>query len=139
MKETYLRPRYQETDQMGVVYHSNYIIWFEVGRTEYFRELELPYTLFEERGVYLPVVEVNCRYLCPAHYDDRIAIRTRVNEFSGVRVRFVYDIVNLDTNKVLVKGYTLHAFVGREGRPINLYKKHPDLAKKIAEVLENDA
>ena len=76
--ETTLRVRYAETDQMAVVYHSNYIIWFEVGRTEMLRQLGLSYREMEEDGMVLPVVEVKCRYKHPARYDDEITIRTWV-------------------------------------------------------------
>ena len=75
---TNLRVRYAETDQMGIVYHSNYLIWFEVGRSELFRELDLPYTKFEEQGLGLAVVEASCRYRKPTHYDDNLTIFTDI-------------------------------------------------------------
>ncbi|MDA8227952.1 MAG: thioesterase family protein [Desulfitobacterium hafniense] len=112
---TTLRVRYAETDQMGVVYHSNYLVWFEVGRSELFRDLGLPYTLFEEAGLILAVVEANCRYKQPAHYDDEVAVITTLSKFSSRMVTFTYEVYREDT--LLVVGNTSHVFINKHGRP----------------------
>src|SRR5690606_40925921 len=83
-----LRVRYQETDQMGVVYHVNYMNWFEIGRTELIRELGLPYKRLEEQGLLLPVIELESKFRAPAKYDDEITVWTRIVEFSPLAVRF---------------------------------------------------
>lgn len=112
--QTPLRVRYAETDQMGIVYHSNYLVWFEVGRSELFRELGLPYTLFEEEGLGLAVVEASCCYRRPARYDDELIIETRVEEFLSRKVTFSYRILRDET--VLAEGKTVHVFINREGK-----------------------
>ena len=80
INETIIRVRYQETDQMGVVYHSNYFIWFEIGRTEFFRQLDLEYKVMEENNILVPVVDVSCKYKVPAKYDDKIIIKTCISQ-----------------------------------------------------------
>lgn len=112
--ETKIRVRYAETDQMGIVYHSNYLIWFEVGRTELFRTLSLPYTIFEEQGLGLAVVEASCRYRQPARYDDELIIYTEVEKFSSRKVIFSYQIYREKT--LLTEGKTVHVFINREGK-----------------------
>ena len=92
--ETSLRVRYAETDQMGVVYHSNYIIWFEVGRVEMFRQLGFTYSEMEEQdGIHVVVVEARCRFKAPARYDDLIGIRTRLLNVRDSLLHFGYEIV----------------------------------------------
>ena len=91
--ETTVRVRYAETDQMGVVYHANYLVWFEVGRVEFIRALGLDYREMErEHGVGIAVVEANCRYRAPARYDDLLTVRTRMVGVRGSVIRFSYAI-----------------------------------------------
>lgn len=118
--DTKLRVRYAETDQMGIVYHSNYIIWFEVGRTELFREIGLPYTVFEEQGLALAVIEATCRYRQPAKYDDELLIHTQVEEFSSRKVTFSYSIRK--DSLLLTEGKTTHIFLNKEGRVVDIRK-----------------
>lgn len=119
---TTFRVRYVETDQMGIVYHSNYLIWFEVGRTELFRELGLPYTLFEEQGLALAVVEASCRYRRSAHYDDEVTIYTQVDEFSPRIITFSYQVKKGEL--LLTEGKTKHVFLNREGTIADI-RKYP--------------
>lgn len=116
--ETKIRVRYAETDRMGIVYHSNHIVWFEVGRTELFRQIGLPYTLFEKEGIGLAVIEVSCRYRKPAYYDDEITVFTEVEKFTSRRVLFNYKILKGKT--LIAEGKTLHFFVNHEGRPVDV-------------------
>lgn len=115
--ETKLRVRYAETDQMGIVYHSNYLIWFEVGRTELFRDIDLPYTVFEDQGLGLAVIEATCRYRRPARYDDDLLIITQIDEFSSRRVVFSYQVRKND--HLLTEGKTVHMFINKEGRVVD--------------------
>lgn len=115
--ETKLRVRYAETDQMGIVYHSNYLIWFEVGRTELFRDIDLPYTVFEDQGLGLAVIEATCRYRRPARYDDDLLIITQIDEFSSRRVVFSYQVRKDD--HLLTEGKTVHMFINKEGRVVD--------------------
>ena len=124
-----VRVRYQETDQMKVVYHANYLTWFEMGRTELIRHLGFPYSEVEKRGLYLPVVDVRITYKKPAYYDDIVTIYTRINELSAVRIGFAYEIYREANNKddLLVTGFSNHVWVNRDFKPVRLDKMAPDL------------
>ena len=116
-----IRVRYAETDQMGVAYHANYLAWFEVGRCEWLRSLGYSYRSLEELdGVTLPVIEAHCEYRAPARYDDELEIRSRGALLSPVRVRFEYEVVRLPDGARLASGHTVHAVIGRDGRPRRL-------------------
>jgi acyl-CoA thioester hydrolase len=110
-----LRVRYSETDQMGIVYHANYLVWMEVGRVEYFRNAGLRYSDFEKQaGLHLAVVEACCRYLSPARYDDEIVVSTTLGESNARMVRFDYEIRNAATAAMLATGHTRHIFLDRQ-------------------------
>lgn len=125
LSSTTLRVRYQETDQMGVVYHGNYLNWFEVGRTELLRDLGESYRTVEEKGLMLPVMEVNIRYQKPAKYDDLLHIRTRIVYYSGVKLTFSYEIWR--DEELLVIGESLHCWTNHDLRPLNLKRKWVEL------------
>ncbi len=108
VSEARLRVRYAETDQMGVVYHSNFIIWFEVGRVELLRQLGYTYKEMEADGVVLPVVEVRCRYKSPAHYDDEITVRTKMQNLRGSLIQFGYELVRVSDGILVAEGETTH-------------------------------
>ncbi len=114
--ETTLRVRYAETDAMGIVYHTNYIVWFEVGRGEFLRQRGGNYREFEEQGLYLPVTEVDARFLTPARYDDVVVIRTSVAEVRSRSVTMYYEVLMEGTGQLLVTGHTRHFCTDREGR-----------------------
>ena len=113
---TQVTVRYAETDMMGVVYHGNYLPWFEVGRTNLLKELGLPYRRLEEDGFRLPVLEVSARYLRPAVYDDTVTIVTRLHDRPLLRIRLDYEVKRGE--ELLATGHTVHAFIDREGRPV---------------------
>ena len=115
---TEVRVRYAETDQMGLVYYANYLVWFEVGRAEFCRQRGFAYRDFElENDAYLAVAEAQCRYRTPARYDDLLLIRTRVEEFRKRTIRFVYEIVRKDPLTIVATGSTLHVVLDSQGRP----------------------
>ena len=118
-RATRVRVRYAETDQMGVVYYSNYLVWFEIGRTEWLRQTGSSYQAMEQEGVSLPVIEAHCEYRQPARYDDEIEIRTRATLITPVRLRFDYEIIRTG-NVVSAVGHTVHAALGRARRPCRL-------------------
>jgi acyl-CoA thioester hydrolase len=105
---------------MGVVYYSNYLVWFEVGRTEWLRETGWSYREMEREGISLPVIEAHCEYRQPARYDDEIEIVTRAALLSPVRVRFDYDVVRPGDEASVAAGYTVHAALDAEGKPSRL-------------------
>jgi len=123
--ETKLRVRYAETDQWGTVYHSNFFIWFEVGRVELMRSLGFTYKEMEEKDdSHTVVVDVRCVYEKPARYDDVIRIRTWVAESKERTVRFAYEIYNDETGARLAHGETLHVICDGQGRPKPLPEKY---------------
>ncbi len=108
--------RYAETDMMGVVYHGNYLPWFEIGRTTLLKEMGLPYRQLEEEGYRLPVLEVAVKYLRPAVYDDTVTILTTLAEKPLLRIKLTYEVRRGE--ELLATGATVHAFIDRGGRPI---------------------
>lgn len=119
IRYTTVRVRYAETDRMGVVYYANYLVWFEVGRTEWLRQTGWSYKDMEADGVALPVIEAHCEYRQPVRYDDEVEIRTRATLVSPVRVRFDYEIV-LGDNASAATGHTVHAALDAAGKPCRL-------------------
>ena len=120
VRTTRIRVRYAETDRMGVVYYANYLVWFEVGRTEWLRATGWSYREMEHDGVSLPVIEAHCDYTQPARYDDEIEIRTRAALLSPVRVRFDYDVVRAIDGTIAASGHTVHAALDVNGKPCRL-------------------
>jgi acyl-CoA thioester hydrolase len=107
--ETRLRVRYAETDQMGVVYHSNHLIWFEVGRVELLREMGFSYRDMERKeGRFIAVAEVQCRYRAPVYYDEEVVVRTRLKKVRESVVIFTYELVRANDRTLLAEGETTH-------------------------------
>lgn len=115
-----VRVRYAETDKMGVVYHANYFIWFEIGRTDLLRSLGWSYREMEADGVSLPVIEAQCRYHRSAKYDDELEVRAEGRMLSPVRMEFTYQVVRSEDQAVAASGRTVHAALDRAGRPCRL-------------------
>jgi acyl-CoA thioester hydrolase len=123
--ETQLRVRYAETDQMGVVYHANYLVWMEMGRVEYCRAKGIRYRDMEEQdGILLAVVEVNCRFLSPARYDDEVVVRTWIERAHRRLVQFRYEILQAAEERRLAHGHTTHVFLSRDLKPAKLPAKY---------------
>ena len=114
-----LRVRYAESDQMGFAYYANYLIWFEVGRTDWLRQRGVTYRSLEEKGYLLPVTEAHCRYLASARYDDLLFVCARATRLTRVQLRFEYRILHEDAS-LLATGHTEHCFLSREGRPVRV-------------------
>ncbi len=125
--ETRVRVRYAETDQMGVVYHSNFFIWFEVGRVELLRQLGFSYKQMEEQdGCFIAVVDARCRYKAPAHYDEEIVIRTHLKNVRGSMIHFGYEAVRAGDGALLAEGETTHIVTDANMRKRELPKKYVD-------------
>jgi acyl-CoA thioester hydrolase len=120
-----VRVRYAETDQMGVVYHSNYIIWFEVGRVELLRQLGFTYREMEKLDdIHIAVADVHCRFKAPAMYDDLLTIRTRLVNVRGSVLHFAYEILRADDSKILAEGESVHIVVDSRFRRRHLPQKY---------------
>jgi acyl-CoA thioester hydrolase len=130
--EAQVRVRYAETDQMGVVYHANYLVWFEVGRVEFIRQLGLDYKSMEEDGAMIAVAEATARYKAPARYDDELIVRTSLTGVRGPIVRFRYVVVRPADEVVLCEGETVHFVVGRDMKRREMPAKY---AERFAAVM----
>ncbi|MEL7002935.1 MAG: thioesterase family protein [Bacteroidota bacterium] len=118
--ETEIRVRYADTDQMGYVYYGNYAAFYEVGRVEALRQLGLTYKELENQGVMMPVLENHSEYISPATYDDKLTVKTTIQEKPLVRIKFHYEIYNED-QKLIHRGETLLVFVNmKSGRPCRM-------------------
>ena len=122
--ETTLRVRYAETDQMGVVYHSNYLIWMEVGRVELCRSLGVRYREMEREGVLLTVAEASCRYHFPARYDDEVIVRAWIEQSHSRMVTFGYEMREKEHGTKLASGSTKHVFCGPDLKPAKLPRNY---------------
>jgi acyl-CoA thioester hydrolase len=125
---TTLQVRYAETDQMGVVYYANYLVWFEIGRTDLCRKHGFAYREMEEQdGLYIMVAEARCRYKAPARYDDEVLVRTSLKETRRRVLIFGYEIYRQATDELLAEGETVHVITDRDGHPRSLPEKYREL------------
>lgn len=145
-----LRVHYKATDQMGVVHHANYISWFEMGRTEMMRHLGIAYRDMEDLGLLLPVLDVKVKYHKPAHYDDCVAIYTRLTEFSPIRLTFNYEVRRVQEKdcqpsereqlikpegELLTSGQTVHMWLNKQWKPARLNRVAPEVYDMLKEIV----
>jgi acyl-CoA thioester hydrolase len=125
VNETRIRVRYAETDQMGVVYHANHFIWFEVGRVELLRQLGFSYKDMEcEDDCFIAVVDARCRYKAPVHYDDEVVVRTYLKHVRKKVIHFGYELRSAETGKLLAEGETTHIVANAKMKPRALPEKY---------------
>lgn len=127
MSETEIIVRYAETDQMGVVHHGVYPIWFEAARTDMMEKAGYPYSRIEEEGIMLPVAHLECDYIGGCRYGDHVVVSCRVEKLTVVRLSLLYEVRVKGRQEILCKGKTVHGWTGPELNVINLKKKAPDL------------
>ena len=129
ISESHVRVRYAETDQMGVAYYANYLVWFEVGRSQYCHDCGFSYRDMErESGLFMIVAEAQCRYKTPARYEDDLVIETRATEVTRRTLRFGYEIHRAD-GVLLATGGTLHVLINAAGRPSSFPDKYLTMLK----------
>jgi len=131
INEAKIKVRYAETDKMGIVYHSNYLIYFEIGRTEFINECGISYIEMEQMGIMIPLLESNCKYVQGAKYADELTVKTWIEELSAAKVRFSYSIIRESDGKEITRGNTLHVFVDNGFKIINLKKKFPEIMSML--------
>jgi acyl-CoA thioester hydrolase len=130
--DTTVRVRYAETDQMGVVYHANFLVWFEVGRVEIVRAAGIEYKRMEiEDDCHLVVADAHCRYHHPARYDEVLRVRTRITEVKNRTIKFAYEVFRDGDSQLLATGHTVHVICGKNGRPKLLPEKYRDVFARI--------
>lgn len=126
--ETSILPRYAETDQMGVVYYANYLVWMEVGRVEFCKARGFSYKEMEERdGVLLAVAEATCRYSSPARFDEEVIVKTWISEANTRMMTFAYEMRAADNGRKIASGHTRHVFCGRDLKPCRMPQKYRDM------------
>ena len=126
--------RYAETDQMGIIHHSNYIRWFEEARIDFMNQIGLTYKTMEEEGIISPVLEINCKYLKMMYFDDIATIKLKISSYTGVRFTFEYEIYNQDKQLCTI-GSSSHCFMNRKNRPISLKKLKPEFDELFKKLL----
>jgi acyl-CoA thioester hydrolase len=125
LNETRIRVRYAETDQMGVVYHANHFIWFEVGRVELLRQFGFSYKDMEaEDDRFIAVVDARCRYKAAVHYDDEVVVRTSLKHVREKVIRFGYELRKAETGELLAEGETTHIVADSKMKPRTLPEKY---------------
>lgn len=136
--KTPIEVRYQETDQMGVVYHANYLVWFEIGRTKYIEAIGLKYNDMENHGVVSPVIDANISFERPIRYAEETYVETWLESYDGVRTVYGYNIIN-EQGKVAVEGTTTHTIVNKETfRPLSVRRTFPEWHQAYQEQLEGE-
>ena len=126
--------KYYETDQMGIIHHSNYIRWFEEARIDFMNQIGLTYKTMEQEGIISPVLEINCKYLKMMYFDDIATIKLKISSYTGVRFTFEYEIYNQDKQLCTI-GSSSHCFMNRKNRPISLKKLKPEFDELFKKLL----
>ena len=134
---TKILPRYAETDQMGIIHHSVYAIWYEEARTNFFNEIGIIYDEIEKMGIMTPLIELNCEYKKPAYYNQEVEIRTKIIKLTPVKFIIEYDIFNKENQLINIGKTTLAWADSKSFKIINLQKKYPEIYKSIEEIVEN--
>ena len=130
VSEVKIRVRYAETDQMGVVYHANHFVWFEVGRVEFLRHLGFSYKDMEQQdGCHIAVVDARCRYKAPARYDDEVIVRTQLKNVRESLVHFGYELLRAADGLLLAEGETTHVVIDREMKKMAIPEKYMAIFK----------
>ena len=130
--------RYAETDKMGIVHHSVYPIWYELARTDLSKLAGFPYSKMEEEGLMTPLIELNCKYYSPAYYDDELVVTSTVSKLTPARVVFYYEVFRESQEKPINTGYTVHAIVNKEMKPINTKKFFPEIYNAMEKMTEEE-
>lgn len=130
---TNIKVRYAETDKMGIVYHSNYYIYFEVAREDFIKAAGIEYKDMEDMGIMMPLVETRCKYHEGAKYADELIVETSLKEISPIKVILKYDVIRKNDNKIIAEGETTQTFVDKNTfKIVNLKKKYTDIWHKIS-------
>lgn len=134
MFKTRIKVRYCETDRMGVVHHSRYFPWFEVGRTEFFKQTGMSYDAIEKMGVWLPLVDCYCKFIEGARYGESVDIEVKLEELGVAKCRFAYRVLRSEDEGLLATGYTTHGFTSPDLKPLNLKKSYPEIYQQLLQL-----
>ena len=125
------KTQYYETDQMGIIHHSNYIRWFEEARTDFLEKLGMGYDRMEAEGIISPVLSVSCEYRTMTHFGETVAVAVALTKYNGVRLELEYTVTNADTGEVRAVGTSEHCFLDREGNILFLKRSSPEYHKML--------
>lgn len=134
--KTKLTVRYAETDQMAIVHHSNYPVWYEAGRTDFIKAMGMSYSQIETEGILFPLLELHCKYIQAAKYEDVVIIETTLTKLSMVKAEFSYKVYRESDGVLLNTGSTIHGMVTKELRPVNMKKAKPEIYTLLEQALE---
>ena len=134
MFSTKIEVRYCETDRMGVVHHSRYFPWFEVARTEFFKQGGMSYDEVEKRGVMFPLVDCYCKFIEGAQYGDTVKIEVELEKLGVAKCQFSYRVIRCSDNVLLANGYTTHGFTDLSFKPLNIKKSYPDIYEMLCKL-----
>ncbi len=129
---------YYETDQMGIIHHSNYIRWFEEARINFLTQIGLPYDELEKRGILIPVLGVSCKYRKAFRYGDTYQICMKIQEFKGVKFSVTYEVYKKETGELHATGTSEHGFVNRDLTPVSIKKSYPDVYEKFTSAISTE-
>ena len=132
------RVSYYETDQMGIVHHSNYIRWFEDARVDFLEQVGFSYDKMEDMGIMIVVLGASCEYKSPAKFGNRVLVIPRISEYNGFKMTVTYEVINKENGSLLAKGETKHCFTDLELKPVRVKKEHPDIYKVFADFIDVD-
>jgi acyl-CoA thioester hydrolase len=134
--ETPIQVRYQETDMMGVVYHANYLVWFEIGRTAFIESLGFKYSEIEKQGVFSPVIDAQISFKTPVRYGEETKVKTWVESYDGLRVTYGYEVVH-ENGETAVSGETKHVIVKKDNfKPVSIRRSFPDWHEAYLNAME---
>lgn len=136
MHEIDIIVRYAETDQMGIVHHSVYAVWFEAARTEFIREAGISYSECESKGLMLPLISLECKFFKPAYYEDVVSIEASMEKMTPVRMTMKYTVKNKKTGEILSTGTTGHVWTNSRRQPVNIKKYHPEVFKIVSRSMD---
>lgn len=133
--KTPIKVRYAETDKMGIVHHSNYAVWYEAARGDFIEAMGMRYSDMEEAGVMVPLVELHCKYIKPARYEENLIVECRIGTFRGAKLEFFYTVKNED-GIVINEGSTVHALTNTSLVPVNVKKTNPEVYEMLKRAYE---
>lgn len=132
------KAQYYETDQMGIIHHSNYIRWFESARIDYMNQIGISYKKMEEMGIISPVLSVECQYREMVHFDETVHIRVELIKYNGIKMEIKYTVINATTGKVCTTGKSCHCFLDSHGKILSLKKQCPDIHQLFLASMEEN-
>ena len=134
VKEYVHTVQYYETDKMGITHHSNYIRWMEEARVDFLSQIGWDYARLEESGIISPVLNLSCDFKKTTTFSDKITVKAYVKEFNGVKLKFAYEMRN-EEGIVVFTATSMHAFLGKDGRPVRMKQDFPELLKTIENLI----